>query len=300
MAKKSSVKIPSARDLFEAGVHFGHSPRRWHPKMAPFIYGEISRIHIFDLEKTAEKLEEASNFLYEIAKNDGVILFVALKRQFDDLVRHEAERCGAMYITERWPGGLLTNFAEVSKNITKLEELEKGVASGSFSHYTKKEQLEIDREIARLKRLIGGVRGLKKLPDALFLTSAKRARTAVREARALGIPTAGVVDSNMDPSPIDYPIPGNDDSLKSLSILVTTVAEAIAEGYGKENPKTDSGSSAKQSLGGLNLTARVQHSLEQAGITSFEGLRALAREDLTKIKGIGEKSADEIGKLLNS
>lgn len=306
MAKKLQFKIPAARELLEAGVHFGHAPRRWHPAMAPFIYSKMKRIHILDLEKTEERLAAAGEFLCNTARSGGTILFVGLRRQSEELIREEAKRCGAMHVTGRWLGGLLTNFSEVSKNITKLKKLEAGISEGEFDYYTKKEQLEIKREIARLEKLVGGIRELSGLPDAIFLASAKRARTAVREASSLDIPIVAIVDSNTDPRPIDYPIPGNDDALKSLRLLVRTVADAVEAGYkeaGKKVAKVKEPAEAEEAeekgrLEDLGLSARAENALKKAGIESVERLKELSKEELSKIKGIGERTVEEITKAI--
>lgn len=299
MAGRLPIKIPTERDLLKAGVHFGHSPRRWHPEMAPFIYAKTEGIHVFDLEKTSEGLWKACEFLYDTAKRGGAILFVGLRRQFEELIRNEAEKCGALYITGRWPGGLLTNFSEVSKNITKLKKLEASLSKGEFDHYTKKEQLEIKREIARLEKLVGGIKELSDLPDAIFLASAKKAKTAVQEAVSLDIPIVAVVDSNADPRLIDYVIPGNDDSLKSLSLLVRTVADAIETGRkaakkGTKGSERELGVVKGGELGDLELRVRIKNALENAGIESVRELRELSEDELLKIKGIGKKMAEEI------
>jgi len=307
MTDKVPIKLPTTRELLEAGTHYGHSSRRWHPGVSPFVYTKIRGVYIFDLEETRRRLGEACQFLYEVARGGGTILFVGLKKLLEDTIREEAERCGAKYVSGRWLGGLLTNFSEVSKNVARLEELEQALSGGKFDHYTKKEQLEISREVARLEKLVGGIRGLSSLPDAIFLSSAKRARTAVREANYLGIPIVAVVDSNTDPSLIDYPIPGNDDSLKSLSVLVGAVADAVAAGYGKKGARKESsggesgrvaGSGKRRTIADLGLSGRARAALEKAGIGNLDSLKELSRERLLEIKGIGEKTAEEIEHLV--
>lgn len=225
-----SLKIPSAEELLEAGVHFGHLKRRWHPKMKPFIYSEREGVHIFDLYKTRERLEEAVRFLKDTAAKGGSILFVGTKRQAKEIVGSEAQRAGAYFLTERWIGGLLTNFDSVKKNIEKMEELSSKMKGGEFKHYTKKEKLLIERRIAKLEGDIGGLRGLKELPEALVLASARNEVIAAREAKQMEIPVVALADTNADPGLIDYIIPGNDDATASIAIIIKTLADAIASG----------------------------------------------------------------------
>lgn len=228
----SGLKIPTAEELLEAGVHFGHLKRRWYPKMAPYIYTVQEGVHVLDLYKTREKLTEAVKFLRE-ASGRGGILFVGTKRQVQEIVKREAERAGAFYLARRWVGGLLTNFYSVKKNIQKLEELSEKMKKKEFEHYTKKERLLIDREIAKLEREIGGLRGMKELPEALVLASAVGEALAAREAQQMGIPVVAIADTNANPSTVNYPIPGNDDASGSVEIIVRTLADTVAAGKKK-------------------------------------------------------------------
>lgn len=230
--KKSAARltIPTPEQLLDAGVHFGHLKRRWHPKMEPYIYAEKSGIHVFDLYKTQPLLKKAAQFLRDAAANGKAVLFVGTKRQAQKTVRGEAERIGAFFITERWLGGLFTNFGSVKKNIEKLEELEQKVKDKEFDHYTKKEQLMIEREIDKLDRQVGGLRGMKELPGVLVLASARGDDIAAREARHKDIPVVAIVDTNTDPDLLDYIIPGNDDSASSVEIIIKTLAEAVELG----------------------------------------------------------------------
>lgn len=225
--------------LLEAGVHFGHQKRKWNPKMAEYIYGVREGIHIFDLAKTREALLEACEAVAKIAQKGGVILFVGTKKQARDIVRDAANKTGMPYIVLRWPGGFLTNFEQIKKSLLKLRELKQSKKEGKFSHYTKKEQLLIDREIARLERIFGGTKHLEDLPDMLFIVDTKREATAVKEAVSVGIPTVAIVDSNTNPDPITYPIPGNDDAVKSISFILDVIVKAIKEGQkkGKKSKK---------------------------------------------------------------
>lgn len=225
-----SIQIPSMEELLEAGVHFGHQRRRWHPRMASFIFAEQKGIHIFDLAKTSKQLLKACQFLYETAKGGGSCLFVGTKRQAKDIVREQAERAKAMYIVERWIGGLLTNFEVVKLNMEKLRSLRKKRAAGEFKELTKKERLLIDREIDKLEKLFGGIVDLEELPNVLILASGKKEKTAVREAKRMGVPMVVLADSNIDPLDIEHPIPGNDDARKSIEIIMKTLADAVIAG----------------------------------------------------------------------
>jgi small subunit ribosomal protein S2 len=223
------VKTPSIEKLLEAGVHYGHQSRRWNPKMGSYIFAQKSGIHVIDLEKTEKKLKEATGFVKEIAEKNGVLLFLTTKKQASGIVKEEATRVGAMYMNKRWLGGLLTNFDSVRKTLEKLSELE-GKIGNKDATYTKKEQLLMQRETDKLNRVLGGIRGLVKLPDGLFIVDSRKEDNAVREAKKMGIPVVALVDTNGDPTKVDYPIPANDDSIKSLSILIKTIADAYEEG----------------------------------------------------------------------
>ena len=304
----SAEKI-TLEELLDAGVHFGHQRRRWHPRMAPFIYTEEKGIHIFDLAQTRNRLITAAKFLHQTAKDGGTIIFVGTKRQAKDIVRTEAERCGAMFITERWLGGLLTNFDSVKINMERLKDLTGKREKGELAHYTKKEQLEIDRKIKKLDLLVGGIQELKELPAAIVLASAKREQTAVREANRKGIPLVAIIDTNADPQPINYPIPGNDDARKSLALLFKILADAVLEGRGgtedggqktedrSRGQRTEDGA-GEDTLEGLGLSTRSLNALKKAGISSTEKLQKMSEEELTGIKGLGKKSIEEIVKKL--
>jgi len=221
-------KVPNMKQLLEAGSHFGHQTRRWNPKMGGFIFGEKSGVHIIDLEKTEAALGEAAEAVKKVASEGGNIIFLATKRQAQEIVKSEAKRAGAMYMVERWLGGLFTNFDSVKKTLKKMAELEGNIGEGST--FTKKEQLLMTRELAKLERYVGGVRNLEKLPELLFVVDAKKEDNAIREAQKMGVKTAAIVDTNADPSKVDYPIPANDDAIKSISLIVSAIADAVAEG----------------------------------------------------------------------
>jgi len=231
--KAARLTVPSPEKLLEAGVHFGHLRKRWHPRMAPYIFTEKDGVHVFDLYQTQEKLKEAAQFLRNTAGNGGKALFVGTKRQAAEIVEREAKRAGAFYVTSRWLGGTLTNFDSVWGNVEKLEDLAKKVKGEELEHLTKKEQLMIDREIAKLEAQVGGLRGMSTLPDALVLASAKGEETAAREAQQKGIPVIAITDTNADPDLVDYVIPGNDDSASSIEIIFQTLATALEAGKKK-------------------------------------------------------------------
>jgi len=216
--------------LLECGVHFGHQTRRWNPKMKRFIFGERSGIYIIDLEKTVEALNIARDFALNIAGKGGYILFVGTKKQASDVIASEAQRAGMPYINNRWMGGLLTNFDTVRKSLDKLTRIETMATDGTFANLKKKEISSLEIERQKLLRDLGGIREMKGIPKAVFLVDSKREEIAVREANRLKIPIIGLIDTNCDPDPIDYPIPGNDDALKSIRYITTVIADAIIEG----------------------------------------------------------------------
>lgn len=231
------MKIPSMKELLEAGAHFGHQTRRWNPKMGDYIFGARSGVHILDLEKTEAKLSEAAEFIKETVEEGGEMVFLATKRQAQEIVKAEAERVGAMYLVERWLGGLFTNFEAVRKTIEKMPSLEEMIKE--TGKYTKKEQLLMSRELAKLNRYVGGVREMEKLPSIMFIVDARKEDNAIREARKMGVKTVAVVDTNADPTAVDYPIPANDDAIKSISLIVKTIADAFAEGKAAHQKKAE-------------------------------------------------------------
>lgn len=227
----SKYKVPTIEELIEAGVHFGHQVRRWHPKMEPYIYMVNKNVHIIDLEETEKLLKKACEYLYEIAKSGKDIVFVGTKRQSKETIEQEAKRCGAMYVSQRWIGGTMTNFKMIKVNLDKLIGYIKGREDGMFDKYTKKERLLIDREVDKMLLVYGGIITMKGTPGALFIIDPKREKTAIREARAVGIKTVALVDTNTDPSDVDFPIPANDDAIKSVALLVRAISGAVEEGY---------------------------------------------------------------------
>lgn len=223
------MAVISMKQLLEAGVHFGHQTRRWNPKMAEYIFTERNGIYIIDLQKTVKKVEEAYNFIRDTVENGESILFVGTKKQAQDTIKEEAERCGMFYVNQRWLGGMLTNFRTITSRIRRLEEIEKMEEDGVFEVLPKKEVMELKKEQQRLTRFLGGIRGMKTLPGAVFIVDPRKERIAVAEARKLGIPIVAIVDTNCDPDEIDYVIPGNDDAIRAVKLLTNTMANAVIE-----------------------------------------------------------------------
>lgn len=222
------IKV-SMRDMLAAGVHFGHQTRYWHPKMAPYIFGDRNKIHIINLEKTVPLLEDAVNFINKLAANRGKVLFVGTKRQAQDIVREEAERCGSPFVNRRWLGGMLTNYQTVKKSIARLKELEE-LLSGEAPRITKKELLMMSRERDKLDANFAGIKDMGSLPDALFVIDVGHENIAIKEAGKLGIPVVAVVDTNCKPEGVDYVIPGNDDAIRAIRFYCKLMADAISEG----------------------------------------------------------------------
>ncbi len=220
---------PKLEELLAAGVHFGHQTRRWNPKMRRFIFAERNGIHIIDLQKTLRQLELAQKLIREVVSRGENVLFVCTKRQLASIVRGEAERSGAYYVTERWLGGLLTNFSTVKKQVRKLKELESGAETGEFENYTKKEQLMMSRQRDKLAKNLSGIKNMGRLPGLLFVVDSKKERIAVDEANKLGIPVVAIVDTNADPDLINVPIAGNDDAIRSVELITHAIADTIAE-----------------------------------------------------------------------
>jgi small subunit ribosomal protein S2 len=218
------------RQMLEAGVHFGHQTRYWNPKMAPFIFGHRNKIHIINLEKTMVQFQEAMKFVRQLSSNKGTILFVGTKRQAREIMREEAERAGAPYVDHRWLGGMLTNFKTVKQSIKRLKEMDAAIQDGSVERMSKKEGLQFQREMAKLQRSLGGIKDLDSLPDALFVVDVGYQKGAVAEAKKLGIPVIGVVDTNHSPDGVAYVIPGNDDSSRAIRLYARGVADAVLEG----------------------------------------------------------------------
>ncbi|HOW23999.1 MAG TPA: 30S ribosomal protein S2 [Sedimentibacter sp.] len=224
------MAIISMKKLLEAGVHFGHQTRRWNPKMAEYIFTERNGIYIIDLQKTSDKVDEAYNFIKEVVANGDDILFVGTKKQAQESTKSEAMRCGMHYVSQRWLGGMLTNYSTIRKRIERLNELKTMEEDGTFDLLTKKEVIKLRNEAERLEKFLGGIKNMDKLPGALFVVDPKKEKIAVQEARILGIPVVAIVDTNCDPDEVDYVIPGNDDAIRAVKLLTATMADAVIEG----------------------------------------------------------------------
>ncbi|AJH77485.1 30S ribosomal protein S2 [Heyndrickxia coagulans] len=242
------MSVISMKQLLEAGVHFGHQTRRWNPKMKKYIFTERNGIYIIDLQKTVKKVEEAYNFVKELAGNGGNILFVGTKKQAQESVKDEAERSGMFYVNHRWLGGTLTNFETIQKRIDRLKQIEKMEEDGTFDVLPKKEVVQLKKEHDRLVKFLGGIKDMRNLPDALFVIDPRKERIAVAEARKLNIPIIGIVDTNCDPDEIDYVIPANDDAIRAVKLLTSKMADAIVEAKqgeeGAAEVSTESGEAA--------------------------------------------------------
>jgi small subunit ribosomal protein S2 len=218
------------KELLEAGVHFGHQTKRWNPKMKEYIFGERNGIYIIDLQKTLKMFKEASKFVQDLANDGRIVLFVGTKRQAQDAIAEEAQRCGMFYINQRWLGGLLTNWVTVQKSVKRLKELDEMATDGRYELLPKKEVIKLERERKHLQANLAGIKNMSRLPDAIFVIDSNKEQIAVREARKLGIPVVAVVDTNCDPSEVDYVIPGNDDALRAIRLFTSKISESIAEG----------------------------------------------------------------------
>ena len=221
--------VVSMKQLLEAGVHFGHQTRRWNPKMARYIFTERNGIYIIDLQKTVKKLEEAYLFVRDVAANGDNVLFVGTKKQAGESIKEEAERAGAHYVNARWLGGMMTNFKTIRRRIQRLEQLHKMQEDGTFERLPKKEVAKLELEIEKLEKYLGGIKNMDKLPGALFIVDPRKERIAVAEAKKLGIPLVAIVDTNCDPDEIDYVIPGNDDAIRAVKLIVSKMADAVIE-----------------------------------------------------------------------
>jgi small subunit ribosomal protein S2 len=231
------VATVTLRQLLEAGTHFGHQTRRWNPKMKRYIYGARNGIYIIDLQKTLRQLRQAADAVRRLSADGGTFLFVGTKRQAQEAVAEEAQRCGMFYVTERWLGGMLTNFATIRQRIQRLQELEQMEAEGQLDLRPKKEAMQLRKERQKLERFLLGIKTMDRLPDALFAIDTRKERIALREAKRLGIPTIAIVDTNCDPGDVDYVIPGNDEAIRSIRLITGTLADAILEGGKAHEPE---------------------------------------------------------------
>ncbi|MEA2477838.1 MAG: small subunit ribosomal protein [Actinomycetota bacterium] len=238
------MPVVTMRQLLEAGVHFGHQTRRWNPKMKRFIFTERNGIYILDLQQTMSGIEKSYVFTRDLVAGGGTILFVATKRQVQDAVEDQAKRCGMPYVNFRWLGGMLTNFRTIHDRIARMRELEELINTGSIDGFPKKEGLKLRAEFEKLSRNLGGLRDLNKTPDAVYILDTKKEEIAVREARKLGIPVVAVLDTNCDPDEVDYPIPGNDDAIRSGALLTRIIADAVLEGKSMRPDQPDTAPAA--------------------------------------------------------
>jgi small subunit ribosomal protein S2 len=228
------------KELLEAGVHFGHQTKRWNPRMKEYIFGERNGIYIIDLQKTLKMFKEASKFVTDLTGQGKVILFVGTKRQAQDAIAEEANRCGMFYINQRWLGGLLTNWITVQKSVKRLQELDEMATDGRYELLTKKEVIRLERERKHLQANLAGIKNMRRLPDALFVVDSNNEAIAVKEARKLGIPVVAVVDTNCDPTVVDYVIPGNDDALRAIRLFTSKISDSVVEGVQMAGDKRDS------------------------------------------------------------
>ena len=223
------MSIVSMKKMLENGVHFGHQTRRWNPKMKPFIYTSRNGVYIVDLNQTQAQIEAAYNELKAISERGGKVLFVGTKKQAQDAIKAEAERCGMYYVNERWLGGMLTNFKTIQSRIKRLKDIETMAEDGTFDVLPKKEVIEIKKEWEKLEKNLGGIKEMKRIPDAIFVVDPKKERICVQEAHTLGIPLIGIADTNCDPEELDYVIPGNDDAIRAVKLIVSKMADAVIE-----------------------------------------------------------------------
>ena len=223
------MSVISMKQLLEAGVHFGHQTRRWKPKMAPYIYTERNSIHIIDLQKTVGMIDDAYNAVVNIVADGGTILFVGTKKQAQDAIQSEAERCGMFYVNQRWLGGMLTNFKTIQSRIARLHEIERMSEDGTFEVLPKKEVAALQKEWDKLEKNLGGIKNMKHIPDAIFVVDPKKEKICVQEARTLGVTLIGIADTNSDPEELDYVIPGNDDAIRAVKLIVGKMADAVLE-----------------------------------------------------------------------
>ena len=223
------MSVISMKQLLEAGVHFGHQTRRWNPKMAPYIFTERNGIYIIDLQKSVGKVDEAYKAISDVVAEGGTILFVGTKKQAQDAIKSEAERCGMFYVNERWLGGMLTNFKTIQSRIARLKQIETMSEDGTFDVLPKKEVAQLKKEWEKLEKNLGGIKEMKRIPDAIFVVDPKKERICIQEAHTLGIPLIGIADTNCDPEELDYVIPGNDDAIRAVKLIVAKMADAVIE-----------------------------------------------------------------------
>jgi len=291
MGEESFVAVVTMKQLLEAGVHFGHQTRRWNPKMKRFIFGERNGIYIIDLNQTLVRIEQAYTFVRDLSADGGTILFVGTKKQTQDPIANAANKCGMPYVNERWLGGMLTNFSTISARVKKMQEYERMKEAGDFEAMPKKEALILSRELEKLQRNLGGIRGLTRMPDAVFIIDTKKEHIAVTEANKLGMPIVAVVDTNCDPDLIQYVIPGNDDAIRAGTLMCRVISDAVEEGKfiaSRRNPKAPAAAGARPAAAGarpaaaapapLDPEAEARRSQQQAEARRQAALQAQERE----------------------
>jgi small subunit ribosomal protein S2 len=272
------------KELLEAGVHFGHQTKRWNPKMKEYIFGERNGIYIIDLQKTLKMFKEASKFVQELASDGRLVLFVGTKRQAQEAIAEEAGRCGMFYINQRWLGGLLTNWVTVQKSVKRLKELDEMATDGRYELLPKKEVVKLERERKHLQANLAGIKHLNRLPDALFVIDSNKEQIAVKEARKLGIPVVAVVDTNCDPSEVDYIIPGNDDALRAIRLFASKIADSIVEGAQFANDKQAAEIAAGISAGAAAAAAKAgaQDEASAAGVAEDVSMEEVLGKGIRK------------------
>ncbi|MGZ4836887.1 MAG: 30S ribosomal protein S2, partial [Terriglobales bacterium] len=265
------------KELLEAGVHFGHQTKRWNPKMKEFIFGERNGIYIIDLQKTLKMFKEASKFVQDMAAEGKIMMFVGTKRQAQDAIAEEAQRCSMFYVNQRWLGGLLTNWVTVQKSVKRLKELDEMATDGRYELLPKKEVIKLERERKHLQANLAGIKELPRLPDAIFVIDSNKEQIAVREARKLGIPVVAVVDTNCDPSEVDYVIPGNDDALRAIRLFASKVADSVIEGA---QAATDKQVAEVQAAQQAEAAAATESAADGAAAESVEPIEDVSMEDV--------------------
>jgi small subunit ribosomal protein S2 len=265
------------KELLEAGVHFGHQTKRWNPKMKEYIFGERNGIYIIDLQKTLKMFKEASKFVTDLASDGRIVLFVGTKRQAQDAIAEEATRCGGYYVNQRWLGGLLTNWVTVQKSVKRLKELDEMATDGRYELLPKKEVIKLERERKHLQANLAGIKNMSRLPDAIFVIDSNKEQIAVREARKLGIPVVAVVDTNCDPSEVDYVIPGNDDALRAIRLFASKIADSVVEG---SQVATDKQTADLAAMAGAAAARQAEASAAEgaAGVANGEAVEGAAED----------------------
>ena len=282
------------KELLEAGVHFGHQTKRWNPKMKEYIFGERNGIYIIDLQKTLKMFKEASKFVQDLAADGRIVLFVGTKRQAQDAIAEEAQRCSMFYVNQRWLGGLLTNWVTVQKSVKRLKELDEMATDGRYDLLPKKEVIKLERERKHLQANLAGIKNMTRLPDAIFVIDSNKEQIAVRESRKLGIPVVAVVDTNCDPSEVDYVIPGNDDALRAIRLFTSKISESIAEGVHARDDKQMADVQAAEPEPAAEVA--VPDTEELFAAVAADGAVPIAGAEGTGIEGDEIRMEDVLGK----